>query len=296
MDIDLIQAFCQLAKDRNYTLAAARLFISQSALTKKIKRLEESIGVALFTRGRNGAELTQAGASLLPEAVSLTARFVSFERLASCVAAGEYGHLKVGFGISTYLQAPLLIAKFKQQFPHVHITLNDLPSSDQVEALLDGDLHLSFNRLPDIKPPLKGMQLFSDGLAIAVNSSQRVDESNILASLAKLNYLQLRPSRGQGLATQIERYFSANQLSVRATQEANDILTLLTLVSADLGYTIVPQSTSTICQDNIRLIPIHGPDAVWDVGLIWNDSQQDGVRDQFINAVSINEMIPLGGH
>ncbi|KJY79524.1 LysR family transcriptional regulator [Vibrio nigripulchritudo] len=285
MDIDLLRAFCQLAKDSNYTLAAEHLYITQSALTKKIKRLESQIGVELFERGRNGAQLTQAGSTLLSEAQQLTERFSDFERLAKCVAEGEQGHLNIGFGISTYRQAPDWISQFKQMYPKVHITLDDTPSSKQIDALLSGELHLSFNRIQNLPSPLNSLRLYSDQLAVAVNTNQKIDRKEILGSLSGVNYLQLRPSRGRGLFNQIQRYLVASKHPLTVTQEASDILTLLALISANQGFAIIPLSAHTICPDNVQLIEIKQQDTSWDVGLIWNDDKEDRIRDRFIDMV-----------
>lgn len=149
MEFDLLKAFCQLAKAGNYRLASELLYITQSALTKKIQRLESNIGASLFSRGRNGAELTHAGKTLLPEAQRLVHSMQAFEQLSGSVVKGTQGHLNIGFGVSTYHEAPKLIAAYKQRYSDVHITLNDTPSKQQTDELLIHELDISFNRIPD---------------------------------------------------------------------------------------------------------------------------------------------------
>lgn len=148
MDFDQLRTFCQLAIDGNYRVASEHLCITQSALTKKIQRLEAHIGFVLFDRGRQGACLTQAGLTLLPEAQRLMDNFSAFQALTHRVAEGTTGYLKIGFGISSYVLAPRYITRFKSRFPHINIVLNDIPSQLQTELLLSGDLQLGFNRLP----------------------------------------------------------------------------------------------------------------------------------------------------
>ncbi|MBD1577041.1 LysR family transcriptional regulator [Vibrio sp. S11_S32] len=285
MEIDQLQAFHQLSKDKNYRVAAEHLFITQSALTKKIKRLENQMGVVLFERGRGGAELSQAGKVLLPDAIRMMTQFEEFQRLTQRVSKGTEGRLNIGFGISTYSVAPRFISEFKSQYPNVDITLNDMPSYSQVDALLSGDIQLSFNRIQHITPPLKSLTLFSDKLAIALPKNTIIDPNNIWQSLAQINYLQLNPSRGMGLNQQIQKYFSMENSFPPVIQESNDILTLLALVSAGLGYTIIPASAQIICQPNIKLIEILSPSACWDIGLIWNTENEDNLRLKFVDLV-----------
>lgn len=284
MDFDQLRTFCQLAIDGNYRIASDHLCITQSALTKKIQRLEAQLGLMLFERGRQGACLTQAGLTLLPEAQRLVDDFITFQALTQRVAEGATGFLKIGFGISSYALAPSYIARFKPHFPSIHIVLNDIPSQLQTESLLRGELQLGFNRLP-VRPPLKGIKLSSDQLVVAVHRSQLINEDELWASLRHLDYLRLTPERGQGLARQIERLLAEEKQSLYPAQEADDIATLLALVSANTGFTIVPASVGHIANDSVRLIRLRGPSALWDVGLIWNEALDNAARDRFINYV-----------
>lgn len=284
MDIDQLRTFCQLAEDGNYRVASEHLCITQSALTKKIQRLELHTGTNLFERGRHGACLTQAGLTLFPEAQRIVANFEAFQTLTNLVAEGTEGYLNIGFGISSYHLAPQYIAQFKQLFPNIHITLNDIPSQYQTKALLRGELQLGFNRLP-VTTPLKGVSLSSDHLVVAVHRSRNIDENILWDSLLHLDYLRLNPARGQGLNKQIEALLMEHNQVLHPIQEADDILTLLALVSANLGFTIVPASVEQIANDNVRFIPLHGVSAMWDVGLIWNEDMNNPVRESFIDLI-----------
>lgn len=285
MDLDQLNAFCQLAEHKNYRQASDHLCITQSALTKKIQRLEESIGSQLFERGRQGAKLTLAGETLLPDAKKLVDSFQQFKGLSKVVSEGSRGHLRIGFGISTYNEAPGYVAAFKQQYPEVKITLNDIPSQTQYQQLESGDLHLSFNRLP-AESAFKTFRLYSDQLVIAIHEQEEVDENDVWTTLSKLHYLQLNPSRGPGLNTQIHQYLYSHDQHLMAEQQADDILTLLALVSARLGYTIIPASTQKIRRSRIRYIPLSGEYACWDVGLIWNNRSPNPLLKRFVEFVT----------
>lgn len=143
MNIDLLKAFVTLARSDTYRSAAEALFITQSALTKKIYRLESDIGATLFDRNRGGTKLSIVGECLLPEAKRVIASAEKFDQLSNQVAAGQSGYLNVGFGISSFDIAPRHISEFKQRFSDVHVTLNDLPSQTQAEQLLSGELHIA---------------------------------------------------------------------------------------------------------------------------------------------------------
>ncbi|PMH18349.1 LysR family transcriptional regulator [Vibrio splendidus] len=288
MEFDLLKAFCQLAKSGNYRLASEQLYITQSALTKKIQRLESNIGASLFSRGRNGAELTHAGKTLLPEAQRLVHSMQAFEQLSGSVVNGTQGHLNIGFGVSTYHEAPKLIAAYKQQYPEVHVTLNDTPSKQQTDELLSHDLDISFNRIPD-SLSLESLTLFNDSLVIAIHKDllkQAQGKDQIISELSEWPYLKLAQHRGPGLDRQIQQYCLANKIDLSKTQEADDILTLLALVSANIGFTIVPNSAQYISNTNVEFISLEGEHATWPVGLIWNGESENPLRDRFVEFVA----------
>ncbi|MGL6259911.1 LysR family transcriptional regulator [Vibrio sp. WXL210] len=284
MDLGDLRAFCQLAQEGNYRVASEHLHITQSALTKKIQRLEAFCGVVLFERGRQGASLTAAGVTLLPEAQRLVSSFDSYKGLTRQVAKGIAGNLNIGFGISTYHLAPDYIAKFKQHYPEIHITLNDIPSQNQSKALLSGELQLSFSRLPTIAP-LRGLKLSTDQLVIATHRSQIVDQSQLWSSLEVIDYLQLNPARGMGLSQQISMLLAEHEKKLTVAQEADDIQTLLALVSANLGFAILPASVKHIANEHVVFWELSGESSSWDVGLIWNEQLESFAKDNFIQFV-----------
>lgn len=284
MDIDLLRTFCQLAEDKNFRVASEHLYITQSALTKKVKRLEEQLNVVLFDRGRHGAELSPMGKILLPEAKRVLKGFESFKTLSAFVAEGTSGHLNIGFGISSFHEAPNYIARFKQDHPNVHVSLNDYPSHILVEEMTLGNLQLGFDRLP-VEPPLTAIPLFSDRLAIAIHEKELIDEDNLWASLSHHSYLALSRGKNPTMNKHITSYLWEAQQRPAVVEEADDIITLLALVSARLGYTIIPASVARISQPQIRFIPLSGEHAEWSVGLLWNPEVIDPATQSFVNKV-----------
>ena len=288
MEFDLLKAFCQLAKSGNYRLASEQLYITQSALTKKIQRLESNIGASLFSRGRNGAELTHAGKTLLAEAQRLVHSMQAFEQLSGSVVNGTQGHLNIGFGVSTYHKAPKLIAAYKQRYSDVHVTLNDTPSKQQTDELLSHDLDISFNRIPE-SSDLESLTLFNDSLVVAIHKDllkQAPSKNLVVSELSKWPYLKLAQHRGPGLDRQIQQYCLSNKIDLSKTQEADDILTLLALVSANIGFTIVPNSAQYISNTDVEFIALQGEHATWPVGLIWNGESENPLRDKFVEFVA----------
>ncbi|MCG9659366.1 LysR family transcriptional regulator [Vibrio mediterranei] len=286
MNIDLLKAFVTLARSDTYRSAAEALFITQSALTKKIYRLESDIGATLFDRNRGGTKLSIVGECLLPEAKRVIASAEKFDQLSNQVATGQSGYLNIGFGISSFDIAPRHISEFKQRFSHVHVTLNDFPSQTQTEQLLSGELHVAYSRLP-CESSLSSITLSSDRLCVAINHSH--SESSLTSIFASLPYLALRPERGMGLHQQISKVATELNWQLKPSQFADDILTLLSLVKANIGFAIVPESANTLIDSTIHFIPISASNYQWDIGVTWNPKFNNPARDRYINLLKTLE-------
>ncbi|MHC0430414.1 LysR family transcriptional regulator [Streptomyces sp. O3] len=147
MDVDtrLLRYFAAVAEEGSLTGAAARLFVSQPALTKQIRRLEEDLGARLFARSRSGMALTEAGrefASRVPtlldgwdEAVQATGRAVRVLRL-GFLDAGAVGTV------------PEAIAEFRNARPEWRVELRQFDWSDPSAGLAQGEADAAVVRLP----------------------------------------------------------------------------------------------------------------------------------------------------
>ncbi|MGY3941661.1 LysR family transcriptional regulator [Aeromonas tecta] len=285
-DLRQLHAFVTLAETANYREAANRLFITQPALTKQIQGLELALGSTLFNRGRHGAELTAIGVQLLSQARALVNHGKEFERHALALASGLAGRLKMGFGLSSFVLAPSLVARFKRQVPEVMVHLQDMPSAIQHEMLLSGQLQVGFTRRPEA-PQLHEHRLLTDRLVLAVPTQLIGPDPatfDVEQALVHQPLLQMVGHRCPGLTQQIANFLGANRLT-GVIQEAEDIQTLVALVAAGIGNAILPRSVSFIAGPDVTLYPLSGPYSEWEISLVWNATFADPIRDQFLALV-----------
>lgn len=149
------QSFCVLVEELHYSKAAARLHLTQPALTYQIKKLEEQIGCTLLRRSPHKVILTEAGMILARElsvALNHVGRAV---QMAQDAARGDAGALAIG-----YCELPeaggmtAIIRRYTELYPGVDITLLNLPTIEQVDALTAGSIDVAF-----LHPPLNAPQL-----------------------------------------------------------------------------------------------------------------------------------------
>jgi DNA-binding transcriptional LysR family regulator len=295
MDIRFLRSFVILADTGNYGDAAKKLCMTQPALTKQILSLENEFGLSLFMRGRHGAQLTQEGHQLLAKSREIIEKSAELHHLAADVAKGKTGILKLGFGLSGIKIAPRLIASFRQAYPDVVISLEDMSSSMQAEELLHERLQLAFMRMP-VAAPLMGKVLHTESIVLAVmhddlpSMTGKIQASQNYQFLSEYPFLSLNPESGPGLNQQISHFFATHKILPATIQEARDIQTLLALVAAGIGVAIVPESAIHIAPEEIAMIPLVGPYSTWDVGLVWNATSQNPIRDLFIAQIATGQL------
>ncbi len=151
MDVDtrVLRYFVAVAEEGNLTRAAQRLFVSQPALTKQIKRLEAQLGVQLFARSRTGMALTEPGRTLAERAPALLAGWDQALRETKSTANREARVLRVGSIASAANEATQqIVAAFAHRRPGWRVDMRQAAWSDPTAGLLDSDVDVALLRLP----------------------------------------------------------------------------------------------------------------------------------------------------
>lgn len=286
MELKLLRSFIQLIDTGHYGKASAKLFVTQSTLSKQIQALESAVGGPLFERGRHGAKLTPLGELLQQEARALLRLGDDIDIKMQRAIAGLAGSLDIGFGISTLVVAPQLIAGFHTTTPDSQITLNDLPSREQHQRLLDGRLDVGFCRAPEKVGELSFTPVLEERLALVLPHDMKMPCQNRLTALNDLGFVALSPLRGPGLDAQISRWCSTNDFKPRIIQYADDILTVHAVVAAGLGAAFLPWHGVNALAGRTRQEPLSGPESAWPVGLCWLKRSTNALLSRFVDYVS----------
>ncbi len=192
MEIAGLCSFLALADELHFRKAAEKLFLSQPALSKQIRRLEDKAGGALFARTRRKVVLTETGKVLRPLAAKLVADAHSAMNLTREAADGRAGALNVGFGIAAVSEIlPRTILRFQKAYPHIELRMRDMSTPSQVAALLDGTLDIGILRLPIAHAELQSISLFRERLALAAPPSVAYKPKEGLATMRKEPFIFL---------------------------------------------------------------------------------------------------------
>jgi DNA-binding transcriptional LysR family regulator len=269
MSIDLKQLkyFLAVAEEKSFSRAAERLHISQPPLSQQIMKLEAELGVKLFARTTRTFELTVAGKALMQEAAELLGKMRMTIDTVRQIDRGEVGRLRVGIvGSAMWGPIPSMLEEFQSKYPRVTWTIHELGPTVQYDALRAKQIDVGFWREPKLEEDelkrdnLKQELCFRENVCVAVNEHHPLakQESIDLTDLASEPMLTLALDKSA-----FPRYLI--QCCVKAGfqptifQEANEPQTLLAMVGAGLGVTLMPETTSRIGWPGVVFLPIRNP-------------------------------------
>src|SRR5580658_1645202 len=306
-DLRQLRYFIAVAEEKHFGHAAARLSMTQPPLSQAIRALEETLGVELFARTKRSVELTQVGTDLLPEARRLLASAEALRPLAQSLARGEAGVLSLAF-VSTadYGLLPSLLRDFGARHPRVRLQLTEATSDVQIDELVAGRIDAGLVIAP--LPPRHAAQLSwlpiaREPLVIAMSSEMaaRVEgSSGDAAALAGAEWrdapislrdvadapLVIFPRRlAPGFYDIIMDCYGVAGLTPRIGQEAIQMQTIVSLVSAGMGVALVPQSLRNLRRTGVVYRPLRESVPAIETGLVWRTAQVSPVLAGFIGIV-----------
>jgi DNA-binding transcriptional LysR family regulator len=284
--------FVTVADERHFGRAAARLSMTQPPLSQAIRALEEALGVALFARTKRSVELTAVGAALLPEVERLLAAADALPPLAQSLARGEAGSLSLAF-VSTadYGLLPHLLREFGARHPHVRLQLTEATSDVQIDELAAGRIDAGLI-IPPVPPrhaaALSYLPVAREPLVIAMpaGASAAGEETPVrLADVADLPLVIFPRRLAPGFYDIITGCYGAAGVTPRIGQEAIQMQTIVSLVSAGMGVALVPQSLRNLRRTGVVYRPLAAGAPVVETGLAWRTDDVSPVLAAFIEIV-----------
>jgi DNA-binding transcriptional LysR family regulator len=251
MEIELrhLRYFLAVADTLHFGRAAENLGMAQPPLSQQIRRLEELVGSPLFERTTRGVKLTPAGAMLRERATVTMARVADDVEQTRRVARGEEGRLTVGFsGSVMFTQLPTAIQRYRQAYPRVEVRLREMWTAEQMPTLADGSIDVGFLRDADRRPELTLTPLLREPFRVALPADHRLREQRIVdpASLEGEPFVLFARRVGSLAYDRTIRCCLDAGFQPEIVQVAPQFPTLIRLVAAGLGISIVPACLATV--------------------------------------------------
>lgn len=263
MELRHLRYFLAVAEERNFTRAAARVGIGQPPLSQQIRDLEAEVGAPLFHRVPHGAELTEAGKAFLEVATGILAQADQAKTAALRAARGETGRLRVGFTGSAAFNpvVPGRIRAYRRACPGVDLSLSERNTVQLIEALHKGDIDIGFIR-PGTENP-DGLRLYrfaDEPMVIAVPAAHPIAKlaEAPLSRLAKEPFVLYPRAVCLGLYEEVLHHCHREGFSPDLVQEAPQMASVVNLVAAEMGVSIVPRSMAQVRVMGVAYVPFAG--------------------------------------
>ncbi len=292
MELRHLRYFIAVAEELHFGRAAQLLGISQPPLSQQIQALEQELGARLFDRTNRRVALSEAGRLFLDEARLVLAQVDKASDVARRAQLGELGELKIGFTTSAPFTSsiPQAILAFRQSFPAVHLALQEMNSKQVAAGLEDESIQVGIMRPLALPDSLLVVELLREPLVAIINAdhplAQGSEHGLHLAQLAAEPFVFFPRTYGSGLYAQLMELARAAGFSPLITQEAGEVMTIIGLVAAGLGVTVLPASYRRMRIDGVVYRTLLDPDATSAVWLVQRKDQQSPMAKAFVELVT----------
>lgn len=298
IDLRHLRYFQAVAQELHFGRAAARVHISQPALSRQIQQLESEIGTPLLLRTQRRVELLPAGQLLLDRSNLVLQDVARAVIDARRTGAGELGRLLVGFiHSSTYGILPLIIERFRHLYPAIELELQEMTIVEQHGALVRGVIDIGLLRIQPAPADLEFQPVLEDPFLVAVPHSHRLAaQTAVSLSELKGEEMVMFSSRGSPLFhSRIVAMCERVGLTPRVAQIATQIHTIAGLVSAGVGLAIIPSSARNLQPQGVQFLEILDRPEPLQVGLSWLRGKGDTPSIRVFREVTLAVAAQLGG-
>ncbi|MEX5584303.1 LysR family transcriptional regulator [Pseudomonas lurida] len=292
MELRHLRYFIAVAEELHFGRAAQVLGISQPPLSQQIQALEQEVGARLFERTNRRVELSEAGRLFLQEARLVLAQVDKAADVARRAQLGELGELKIGFTSSAPFNSsiPQAIFAFRQAFPAVHLNLQEMSSTEVAESLVDESIQVGLMRPLPLPDSLSVVELMREPLVAVLNAGHPLVEASErglhLAQLAQEPFVFFPRTYGSGLYAQLLNLARDAGFSPHFAQEAGEAMTIIGLVAAGLGVSVLPASYQRIRIDGVVYRTLLDPEAVTAVWLVQRKGAQTPMAKAFVELLT----------
>lgn len=262
MDLRLLRYFVAVAEEQHFGRAAEKLGITPPTLTVQIQILERALATPLLVRKGKKTSLTAAGQRFLVEARATLKQADKAERVVREVARGDVATISISYVVAAAMSGLIsdAIRTFSKLYPGVSFRAQRLETIQTLQALLAKDVDVGFARAPVRYPAgLAGFTLLRDPYWAAVPADHPLAKrrSLTLADLGRHHFIAAVLETEIGLRGNIAE-ISSSALPPVSEAPAAEMISILVLVAAGLGVSLVSTPITRIAMPNVVYRPMKG--------------------------------------
>jgi DNA-binding transcriptional LysR family regulator len=287
MELRHLRYFIGVAEEENVSRAALKLHVSQPALSRQIRDLEEELGFPLLERSAKSVRLTEAGRAFLTEARAVLQRAEDAVKAARAIATGGRGELHVGYAPSlTARILPPTLRAFQAEFPNVRVKLHDFSTEEMLAGLREGKLQIAFvvRLTPVLLRGLRFEELARDSICLAVAPKHPLAgrRTVTLAEVAREPLITYRREDYPDAHENLAAMFAAIKSKPRIAEEHDSVSSLIAAVESGAGVAVAPQSLTCTAGPRLKLIPISPAPEPLVVGAAWSKDGLTAAAERFL--------------
>jgi len=285
MELRHLHYFIVVAEQLHFSRAAEILHIAQPPLSQQIQNLEQELGVSLFVRTKRRVQLTPAGKAFLVEARKVMAQTEHAIEVAQQAQQGLLGRLEIGFVSGASAEAlPSLLKQFRERFPLVEVKLQPLPTTQQVQALHEEQIHVGLLHPPLLDASLELEIIRREPLLVVLPAEHAfaTQERIALSQLREEAFILPPRAWNPGTFDQMSSLCRAAGFIMRLGQEAVGMQSITGLVAAGFGVSLVPISSQLLRSAGVVYRPLQGATPTMDLAVAWLPEKLTPVAQNFL--------------
>lgn len=290
MELRHLLYFRTVAEQLHFRKAAAILFMSQPPLSRQIKELEEELGAQLFARDNKRVILTDAGQYFKEQVDAIFVKLEESKTIVRQIHLSESGELKIGYISSVYEQQLAEILKaMREVFPYIKTRLYEVPTIKQVEALEQGKLDVGILRAPVHSEKLKLHSLFFDPFTVVLPSAKKnfTDQEALADFIKESPFIFFNKEYAPHYYDKLVEICERLGFKPNIIHEANNVHSIVQLVEAGLGVSILPSSLEQqYAHLNVSFFKLNDIPIATEVVLAYKKSNSSAALRWFIDKYS----------
>ena len=255
-ELSQLRCFVAVGEELHFRRAAERLNMTQPPLSRQVRLLEHQVGTALLERTNRVVRFTAAGKAFFPEAARILRLAEEAGATARRIAKGESGTLAIGFTAAFgYGLLPDIVRRLHRRMPNISLTLREMVTGAQLEALDAGRLDVGLLRPHAPRGGLQTVVLGREALMLALprREAHRWPQHPTLATLQGKPFLSYAPYEASYFYQLVQRHLTRAGVTPEVVDYVPQIHTMLALVDSGVGVALTPETATRLRFEGVVL-------------------------------------------
>jgi DNA-binding transcriptional LysR family regulator len=285
MELRHLRYFAIVAEELHFGRAAERLQMTQPALSKQIHSLESELGVLLFSRTKRTVKLTVAGQVFLEQTQQVLQHVDQAMQLTRRAARGDIGTLQLGVTTTaTQTVLPAFVRKFRDRYPNVELTMQELCTEAQVQALNHHQIDLAFLHPPIDERGLSVYKIWTEPFVVVLPKHHELSQQECVhpKELAQDRFILHPRHEGPALYRQFLELCQQLEFEPTIVDEIVSHTARICLVAAGQGITFIPHSVQALVGADVVCKPLEPCPIQMEFAAVWRQNDHSPVLEAFL--------------